>query len=323
MRLHTLAVAGAAAVALLPRISPGSEDRPVKVASLRILILSTMLAEDGIGEWGFAAFVEADGRRLLFDTGARPRTVLENARELGIDLSRVDEVVLSHNHGDHTGGLLTLRSELSPSRSAALGRAHVGRGIFWPRPGRNGGALELKAAYEKGGGVFVEHARPAQIHPGVWLTGPVPRVHPETNWSRHRSGRGVVSPERGEVEDTIPEDQSLVFDTSEGLVILSGCGHAGVVNTSLYARKIVDEVPVHALIGGFHLFALDEAKLDWTADELRALGVRNFLGAHCTGLEPVYHLRRRLGLPRAGAVVGAVGAAFVLGKGIEPLRLAR
>ena len=73
-----------------------------------------MLADTkGIGEWGFAALVEADGHRLLFDTGARPETVLANARELGVDLADVTEVVLSHHHGDHTGGLLTLRRELA------------------------------------------------------------------------------------------------------------------------------------------------------------------------------------------------------------------
>jgi 7,8-dihydropterin-6-yl-methyl-4-(beta-D-ribofuranosyl)aminobenzene 5'-phosphate synthase len=66
-----------------------------------------MLADRGV--WGFAALVEADGRRLPFDAGYRPETVLENARELGIDLSAVTDVVLSHQHGDHTGGLVTLR----------------------------------------------------------------------------------------------------------------------------------------------------------------------------------------------------------------------
>src|SRR6476620_1524297 len=83
-----------------------------RVQSLKITILSTMLADAGVGEWGFSALVEVDGHQFLFDTGARPRTVLENARELNIDLSRVSEVIVSHNHGDHTGGLLTLRQEL-------------------------------------------------------------------------------------------------------------------------------------------------------------------------------------------------------------------
>src|SRR5437868_7704704 len=84
-----------------------------QIHALKITILSTMLADEGIGEWGFSALVEADGRAWLFDTGARPETVLANARELKIDLSKISDVILSHNHGDHTGGLVALRTALA------------------------------------------------------------------------------------------------------------------------------------------------------------------------------------------------------------------
>src|SRR5205814_1855989 len=81
-----------------------SDNSPNKhVQSLKILVLSTMLADPGIGEWGYAAVVEVDGHRILFDTGSRPDTVLINAKELGVDLASIKEVVLSHNHDDHTG----------------------------------------------------------------------------------------------------------------------------------------------------------------------------------------------------------------------------
>ena len=73
----------------------------------------------GLGEWGFAALVVADDHRLLFDTGARPDTVLRNARELKIDLSGVSTVILSHHHGDHTGGLVTLRREIAARSDTA------------------------------------------------------------------------------------------------------------------------------------------------------------------------------------------------------------
>src|SRR4029079_18855222 len=119
--LTALLVAAVVAHAQAPRerlthTTPAAQ----KVRSLHITILSTMLADRGVGEWGFAALVEADGRRILYDTGNRPETVLNNARELGIDLSTVTDVVLSHHHGDHTGGLLTLRRELAKVNPAAL-----------------------------------------------------------------------------------------------------------------------------------------------------------------------------------------------------------
>lgn len=292
------------------------------MSALRIVVLSTMLAEAGLGEWGFAALVESDGRQILFDTGAHPRTVLDNAKDLGIDLSGIEEVVLSHNHDDHTGGLLTLRRELGAKSPRALHRVHVGKGIFWSRPqaqGREGNPMiEIRRQFEATGGTFIEHDGPVQILPGLWLTGPVPRVHPERNWS----GRGQVKKAEGVVEDDIPEDQSLIADTPRGLVLLAGCGHAGIVNTIDYARKVVRPAPLHAAIGGFHLFPATDAHLDWTAAKLRDFGLENLIGAHCTGIEAVYHLREKVGLARATAVVGAVGASFDLGKGIAPGQLA-
>jgi 7,8-dihydropterin-6-yl-methyl-4-(beta-D-ribofuranosyl)aminobenzene 5'-phosphate synthase len=80
-----------------------------------------MLSDAGFGEWGYAALVEVDGKKILFDTGANPDTVLKNAKTLGIDLSDVEDVVVSHHHGDHTGGLLALRRALMAKNQAARG----------------------------------------------------------------------------------------------------------------------------------------------------------------------------------------------------------
>jgi 7,8-dihydropterin-6-yl-methyl-4-(beta-D-ribofuranosyl)aminobenzene 5'-phosphate synthase len=293
-----------------------------RVKSLKVTVLSTMLADRGIGEWGFAALVEVDGARWLFDTGARPDTVLANARELGVDLSTITDVILSHNHRDHTGGLLALRRELGKQNPKALARAHVGAGIFWSRPspeGEGNYVLEMRREYEAGGGVFVVHEKPLEMAPGVWLTGRVPRVHPEKNYPR----RGQVRAPSGLVADDIPEDLSMVFDTAEGLVVLSGCGHAGLINTVDHARKVVRAAPIHAAIGGFHLFPLDDAGLAWTSEKLAAAGIAWFLGAHCTGIEPVFRLRALAKLDRRHAVVAAVGSSFTLGQGIDPLAVAR
>lgn len=293
-----------------------------RIQSLRITVLSTMLADQGVGEWGFAALVEVDGRRILFDTGARPETVLNNLADLKIDLTGVSEVILSHNHGDHTGGLMTLRREFAKTKSATLSRAHVGKGIFWSRPtatGESNHVVKIKAGYEATGGVFVEHHEPKEIYPGVWLTGPVARVHAERNWS----GSGRLRNAEALVEDTIPEDMSLVFNTDKGLVVLSGCGHAGIINTLEYARQKVRNAPVYAAIGGFHLFALPDDKLSWTATKLREFGLKQFLGGHCTGIEPVYRFRQEIGLDRKSCLVSAVGSSFSLDKGIDPLSVAR
>src|SRR3984885_14245431 len=93
-----------------------------QVHSLKVTLLSTMLVGDtkGRGEWGFSALIEADGHRVLLDTGAHPDTVLQNARDLKIDLSDVQDVILTHNHWDDVGGLLTLRKEMMKTNPVAL-----------------------------------------------------------------------------------------------------------------------------------------------------------------------------------------------------------
>jgi 7,8-dihydropterin-6-yl-methyl-4-(beta-D-ribofuranosyl)aminobenzene 5'-phosphate synthase len=306
-----------------PRAPQAAPVAHAQLQAVKVTILSTMLADEGIGEWGFAALVESGDHRVLVDTGARPQTVLQNARELHVDLASVQEVVLTHNHDDHVGGLLTLRQELMKTNPAALSRAHVATGIFYSRPTKAGGEdnemIAIKKSYEAGGGTFVVHDSAAEIFPGAWLTGPVPRVFPERNWSV----TGKVQTPAGLVEDNVPEDQSLVLNTPQGLVVVTGCGHAGIVNILTLARSTLPGAPVHAIIGGLHLFPATDAQIAWTAEKLKQFGTANLLGAHCTGIESVYQLRRQLGLARQSAVVAAVGASFVLGEGIHPGRLAQ
>ena len=302
-----------------------AETPAAPVKALKITILSTMLADgQELGEWGFAALVEVDGHRILFDTGAHTDVVLKNVRSLGVDLTTVPEVILSHNHWDHVGGFMTLRESVLAKTPGALARTHVGQGIFYPRVSirpdvEDNQMLRIKADYEKTGGIFVEHAQPVQLYPGVWLTGPVPRKYPERNWS----GSGQVVTPAGTVEDNLPEDMALVFDTGDGLVVLTGCGHAGVINIIDYALTFIRPARVHALIGGIHLFNAKEETLAWTVGKLNEFGVDNFIGAHCTGIETVYRFRHDLGLDRAHAVVGADGATFELGKGVDPGHIAR
>jgi 7,8-dihydropterin-6-yl-methyl-4-(beta-D-ribofuranosyl)aminobenzene 5'-phosphate synthase len=311
-------VGGTGALAQSPK--PSSAKARAELQSLKVTILSTMLADEGIGEWGFAALVEADGKKILFDTGARPNTVLENARELKIDLGDVEDVILSHFHSDHTTGLMTLRGELSKGNPAALSRVHVGKGIFLERRGSDRNPMmAMKNDYEASGGKFIEHDKPQEMLPGVWLTGPVPRLYPEKNYA---PGIEVAKGE-GWVEDDLPEDQSLVFNTPRGLVLLAGCGHAGIINTLQYARNFIRSAPVDAAIGGFHLYNAKDERLDWTADKLKEFQTAQILGAHCTGIETVYRLRQRLGLNRHTCVVGTVGATFDLKDGIRTGRIAQ
>jgi 7,8-dihydropterin-6-yl-methyl-4-(beta-D-ribofuranosyl)aminobenzene 5'-phosphate synthase len=295
-----------------------------QIGTLKITLLSTMLvgSPTGLGEWGFSALVEADGHRILLDTGAHPDTVLQNARDLNVDLSDVREVVLTHNHWDHVTGLLTLRREMMKKNPAAMSVVYVAKGIFYSRPsadGEDNRMIAIRKEYEATGGKFIERSDSSDIFPGAWLTGPVPRRYPERNWSVS----GKVQMPNGLVEDTIPEDQSLVLNTAQGLVVVTGCGHAGIINILTYADTKFPRSSVRAIIGGLHLFPASDEQLDWTGDQFKQFKVANLLGAHCTGIEAVYRLRQRAGLTRKSAVVGTVGSTFTLDKGIVPGVLAQ
>ena len=250
--------------------------------------------------------------------------MLHNARDLGIDLSDVTDVVLSHHHGDHTGGLVELRHELSKQSPAAMSRIHVAPGIFLSRrhPGSDDEAnptIAVKAAMEATGAVFVVHGKPEEIFPGVWLTGPVPRPNPERYYGAPESivtGGGLVT-------DSIPEDMALLINTDKGFVIVAGCGHAGTINTVEYARRILGAEPAYAIVGGLHLFAAPDSALAWTATRLRSAHLGYLLGAHCTGIEAVFRIRELAALDRKRAVVAAIGSSFDASKGIDPLALAQ
>ncbi len=291
----------------------GKQERKT-VSELKVTTLSTMLTNGkGIGEWGYSALVEVDGRKILFDTGSRPKTVLLNAEELNIDLSDVQDVFLSHHHWDHIGGLLTLRKELKKQNPKALNRIHVGEGIFSKRVNSDNTIFAIRDELEADGVKFITYSNNQELFPGVWITGPISRLHDERNWS----GNGKIETDSGIIDDNIPEDQSLVIDTKDGLILISGCGHAGLINTLEHVSKNGNDQKIFTIIGGFHLFSASEEQLKWTASKLRDFGITKIIGAHCTGINALYTLRDLLEMNRGDAIVGSVGDSFNLKTGIK------
>lgn len=286
------------------------------VKDLKITILSTMLAQAGIGEWGFSALIEADSVKILFDVGGRETTVLENCKELNIDLSNVPMLVLSHSHKDHTTGWLPLRNAMSAINKKALSITHVAMGIFDTRLSSKGNedksCQKDSLLYIQTDGTVIQHNKFEEISPGIFLTGPVPRIYPEKNYpltAKKKDASGNI------IEDNIPEDMSLIIRTEKGLVLLSGCGHSGIINTIEHMKNNLQQQPLVAAIGGFHLFQNTDEQIKWTADQLKKSGIRYFMGAHCTGIEPVYQIRQWANLKRGECIVGSVGATFDLDKG--------
>ena len=238
---------------------------------------------------------------------------------MNVDLSKVSTMILSHNHADHTVGWLPLRNSILSVDPKALSVTHVGKGLFDTRIADNGNENHSRKKdsllYVQTGGRVIVHTSFTQIYPGVFVTGPVPRTYPEKNYTlggrtvRKKDASGNI------IDDIVPEDMSLVIRTEKGLVVLSGCGHSGIINTVEYVQNSLQKQPLLAAIGGFHLLENTDEQIKWTAGKLKETGLRYFMGAHCTGIEPVYQLRDWIGLKRGEFIVGSVGAVFDLDKG--------
>jgi len=249
---------------------------------------------DGLcGEHGFSLFLERPEIRILFDTGPAGVATLGNAPRLGIDLARADAIVLSHGHADHTGGLMgVLRS---------LGRSIPIYGhpaIFSDRYSKraNGKVVYAGMAYKREalegvGARFDLSAEFRQIAPGVHLTGEVPRRSPfETgDTSLYASLDGSAG------RDPIADDQSMVLETAEGLALILGCCHAGLINTIQHVRDRLPGRPIHTVIGGTHLGFAPVEQLRETAKLLKGLGIARLGLSHCTGLPAGVYLARELG----------------------------
>ena len=279
---------------------------------VRIRFLSTQLATDGAvrSEWGFGALVEADDTRLLFDTGNLPDTVTMNARALHVGLQGIHDLVLSHWHPDHTGGVLSVLAATGPGETSIFAHPRIFEEKFRRvSPDVSANLLRHdRAAIEAAHGVFSLSAEPREIRPGFALTGSVPRPHTA---DQKLADTAVVREGAALVVDTVPDEQSLIINTRDGLIVVTGCGHAGVVNTVAHVRALFPNRPIAAVVGGFHWYATDESQIVETGRELRGLGVSRLTGAHCTLVEPMFALRQH-GWSRESAAIGAVGDDFFL-----------
>jgi 7,8-dihydropterin-6-yl-methyl-4-(beta-D-ribofuranosyl)aminobenzene 5'-phosphate synthase len=252
-----------------------------------------------LAEPGFSALVrvekEGRARTLLFDAGVSPDGAAENARRLGLSLGEVEVIVLSHGHWDHVTGLEGV--------ARTLGRANLPLLIhpaFWSRrricfPGLDPAELPStsRSALEGAGFEIVEERRPSFLLDGsVLITGEVDRTTEfETGFRGHEAFRdGGWTP-----DPLILDDQALVLSVRDrGLVVLSGCGHAGIVNAVRYARKLTGEERIAAVIGGFHLSGpMFEPVIAPTVEAFDELAPSLLVPAHCTGWKAVHRLAAR------------------------------
>ena len=260
---------------------------------VKITLLVDNEAPEGLEkEHGFAAWIEAGDRRILFDTGQLGALQI-NAERLGVNLKDADTLVLSHSHYDHTG---TLPEFLAVNDRADL---YVGSKIVVDRysckPGTPVRAIGIPEKSQQALAALPASRlhvldAPHYLAPGIGVTGPVPRK------SSFEDVGGPFFLDADSVEaDPIEDDQSMWFETDQGLVILLGCCHAGLVNTIDYIRQVSGKDKVRGVVGGMHLVNADQQRLDKTFEAMSGWKADFLIPCHCTGENAAKQMHGTLG----------------------------
>jgi 7,8-dihydropterin-6-yl-methyl-4-(beta-D-ribofuranosyl)aminobenzene 5'-phosphate synthase len=193
---------------------------------------------------GFSALIMFNEKNILFDTGADATILMGNIKALGLDITPLYAVMISHNHWDHVYGLpgVMAYAEQSPK-------------VFVP----NSAACAIRQQNPRAEVISVD--KPTEISPQVWSTGPI-----ETKYN----GMSL-------------SEQALILDHDEGMYVVTGCAHVGVANIIERAKRLLGEKPILLLTGGFHLANASEREIRNISSRLRQLGVRDIAPSHCTG----------------------------------------
>jgi len=334
----------------MPRQAPGSAVDPISLEPVdEVVVLSlvdnsfdALLADDGparratfagvgtvaapqfvegattpglVAEHGFSALVRvrrgATRHTLLFDTGVSPDGLVHNTDRLGVDLADIEVVVLSHGHWDHCGGLAGLARQRGRAGLPLTVHPMVWtrRRIVAPnRPIWNLPTLS-RSAIEQEGLTVIERRQPSLLLDGsILITGEVDRT---TDFERglpfHEAWRGGG----WEPDPLVLDEQALVVHLRDrGLVVLTGCGHAGAVNIARHAMRLTGVPRLHALVGGFHLSgAAFEPLIEPTIEAFRELSPDLIVPAHCTGWKATHRLAAAM--PTA-FIPNAVGTSFTM-----------
>jgi 7,8-dihydropterin-6-yl-methyl-4-(beta-D-ribofuranosyl)aminobenzene 5'-phosphate synthase len=235
-----------------------------------------MLAEHGLAYW-----IESDdGHRVLFDTG-QGNVLAGNAYRLNIPLHDAEAIVLSHGHFDHTGGL----DEMLCNGPPAPIYAHPAAFDAKYARNRDGTAREIgiplavRESLHRHAPKVIGTESPTTILGALTATGQVART---TDFED--TGGPFFLDAACSKRDPLIDDQSLFFETSEGIVVLLGCAHSGVINTLRYIGELSGNKPIRAVIGGMHLVSASPARITRTIEEFRRLDVRSLAPCHCTGM---------------------------------------
>jgi len=253
--------------------------------TLTVLVENTALTDhDLCGEAGLSFLLVTAGKKILFDTGLSG-LLLTNAEKMLIDLGNVDVLVFSHGHINHTGGLWALAryfTRADPERMQHRMPELIAHSrCFWPKEkgGRKNGSVMSEVEVRKQFTVNLSDT-PVWITDDLVFLGEIPR-----QFAFERAvpaKRRILHPDGTRVPDQMPDDTALAFRSDNGLVIITGCSHAGICNITEYARAVCREQRVAGIMGGLHLLSPTPEQLKKAGEYLQDLHLNALHACHCT-----------------------------------------
>lgn len=245
-----------------------------------------------LSEHGLSLLLKVDGFQLLFDTG-QTNVMLTNAAKKEIDLSRVHAAVLSHGHYDHAGGLpefcsVNAQAQIFLHPQALCERFNAVDG----KPVKDNIGIQWRDEPEQrmilDRAIFSEH--PFRLSENIVISGTIPRIAE----NQATSGRFLKKNEQGGFErDELADEQFLLIRGRKGLYIFTGCNHAGIDNCISYAKKLIPDVKVAGMIGGFHLEHADQDELSAFFAKLEKEELEMIVPLHCTGRKASVELKKQ------------------------------
>jgi 7,8-dihydropterin-6-yl-methyl-4-(beta-D-ribofuranosyl)aminobenzene 5'-phosphate synthase len=248
--------------------------------------------------------VHRDGktRTLLFDTGPEDYAFERNITRLGVDLGVVESIVLSHGHWDHAGAMLLALGMIRGRNSGRNVPFYVHPGMFHTRGVRqpNGAIRQMEDVpsiadlTDFGADVVVTTEPQTPLDGLFYVSGEIPRL---TSFERGYPGQmRRIADGSWEPDEALIDERWLAVNVAgKGLIVLSACSHAGIVNVCKHARATFPDIPIYAIMGGLHLSGPNEAVIPQTVAGLAEFDLRTIAAGHCTGWRAMTALANAFG----------------------------